>query len=105
LENVLLEKEEAIQKSQEAHEKSVNKVQWINDFKSINDKNLPTFIKSMVYSPVSHHLSTAVQFDKRRIYTVLISIQCKIFTNSHSCTEKWYCLTIERTVMCTPNRD
>jgi len=37
-------------------------------------------------SPVSHHLSTAVQFDKRPICTGLISIQCKIFANSNSCT-------------------
>jgi len=40
--------------------------------------------------------NTAVQCDKRRICTGLISIQCKIFTNLKSCTKKCYCLTTER---------
>jgi len=33
------------------------------------------------YSPISHHLSTAVQFDKRRHCTGFILIQSKIITN------------------------
>jgi len=32
-------------------------------------------------------------------------MQCKIFTNSNSCTKKCYCSTIESTFLCTPNRD
>jgi len=51
---------------------------------------------STKHSPVSHQLHIAVQFETRRICTGLISIRCKIFTNSNSCTEKCYCLTTRK---------
>jgi len=46
------------------------------------------FVILMFNTPVSHHLSTTVQFDKRRIHTSVISIQCKVFTNSIFLHEK-----------------
>jgi len=63
---------------------------WPDNYRAVLNyaQQLLSVVVLRAASPVSHNLSTDVQFNKRRICTDLISIQCKIFTNSNFCTKK-----------------